>query len=162
MKWILSWECVRHFAVRNAEQTGVSLLTIKNVQPKKDNAVCYRLLNWNYSSCFEDFNVLFYENNKYFLELKKSLFIMRDRQSMNRSFPFYMFEYIFVIYFAAPCRFLLSVFWLSNVTFCKFWISVCDLKSVCRRNLFETRLQWFKQNWTCRRKLLSLHQTGLW
>ena len=159
MQWILSRECVRQFAVRNAEQTSVSPLTIKNVQPTKDNAVCYWLLNWNYSSSFEDFSVLFYENNKYFFELKESLFIMRDRPSMNRnirSFPFYMFECIFVMFFAAPCRLLLSVFWLSNVTFYKFWISVCDLDSVCRRNLFETRRQCFKQNWTCRRKLFSL------
>ena len=35
------------------------------VQLKMDSAVCYRLLNCNYSPNFEDFSILCYNNKKY-------------------------------------------------------------------------------------------------
>ena len=52
------------------------------VQPRKDGAVCHHLLNCNYLPTFVDFTVLCHEIKKYLLELKESLFIMRDRPSM--------------------------------------------------------------------------------
>ena len=70
-------ECVRHLAVRSGEHTGISLLTNKGVQPRKDSAVYHHLLNCYYSPTFEDFSVLCHENKKYLLELKESLLIMR-------------------------------------------------------------------------------------
>ena len=76
-------ECVRHLAVRNGEHIGISPLTNKRVQPRKDSSVCHHLLNCNYSATFEDFSVLCHEHKKYFLELKESLLIIRDRPSMN-------------------------------------------------------------------------------
>ena len=88
-------ECVRHLAVRSGEHIGISPLTSKRVQPRKDSAVCHYLLNCNYSPTFEDFSVLCHDNKKYLLELKESLLIMRDRPSMNRnvrSAPLYLFE----------------------------------------------------------------------
>ena len=88
-------ECVRHLAVRSGEHIGISPLTSKRVQPRKDSAVCHHLLNCNYSPTFEDFSVLCHDNKKYLLELKESLLIMRDRPSMNRnvrSAPLYLFE----------------------------------------------------------------------
>ena len=88
-------ECVRHLAVRSGEHTGISPLTNKRVQPRKDSAVCHRLLNCSYSPTFEDFSDRCHENNKYLLELKESLLIMRDRLSMNRnvrSAPLYLLE----------------------------------------------------------------------
>ena len=36
-------ECVRHLAVRSAEHIGISSLTNKRVQPRKDSAVCHHL-----------------------------------------------------------------------------------------------------------------------
>ena len=72
-------ECVRHLAVRSGEHIGISPLTKKRVQPRKDSAVCYHLLNCNYSPTFEDFSFLRHENKKYLLELKESLLIMRNR-----------------------------------------------------------------------------------
>ena len=63
---------VRHLAVRSGEDIGISPLTNKRVQPRKDSAVCHHLLNWNYSPTFEDFSVLCNENKKYLLELKKA------------------------------------------------------------------------------------------
>ena len=74
-------ECVRHLAVRSGEHIGISPLTNKRVQPRKDSAVCHHLLNCNYS--LEDFTVLCHENKKYILELKESLLIISDRPSMN-------------------------------------------------------------------------------
>ena len=55
-------ECVRHLAVRLGEDTAVSPLTNKKVQPRKDSAACHDLLNCNYSPSFEDpsvFSTLF-------------------------------------------------------------------------------------------------------
>ena len=72
-------ECVRHLALRSGEHIGISLLINKMVQPRKDSAVYYRLLNCNYSPSFEDFSGLRHENKKYLLELKESLLVMRDR-----------------------------------------------------------------------------------
>ena len=88
-------ECVRHLAVRSGEHIGISPLTNKREQPRKDSAVCQHLLNCNYSLTFEDFRVLCHENKNYLLELKESLLIMRDRPSTNRnvrSASLYLFE----------------------------------------------------------------------
>ena len=51
-------ECVTHLAARSSEHIGISPLTNKRVQPRKDSVVCYHLLNCNYSPIFEDFSVL--------------------------------------------------------------------------------------------------------
>ena len=40
--------CVRHLAVRSSEHIGISPVTNKRVQPRKDSAVCHHLLNCNY------------------------------------------------------------------------------------------------------------------
>ena len=102
-------ECVRHLAVRSGEPIGISPLTNKRVQPRKDSDVCHHFLNYNYSPTFEDFSILCHENKKYLLELKESLLIMRDRPSMNRkvrSAPLYLFESVLVTLFAVLCGLL--------------------------------------------------------
>ena len=106
--------CVRHFAVKSAEHIGISPLTNKRIQPRKDSAVCHHLLNCIYSPTFEDFNVLCNENNKYLLELKESFFMMRDRPSVNpnvRSAFLYQFKWVLVTLFAALRGLLQSVFY---------------------------------------------------
>ena len=113
-------ECVRHLAEGNGEHIGISPLTNKRVQPRKDIAIYHHLLNYNYSATFEDFSVLCHENKKYLLELKESLLIMRDRPPMNRnvrSAPLYLFEWIFIALFAALCGLLWSVFYLFYVNY---------------------------------------------
>ena len=47
-------ECTRNLAVR----IGVSPLTNKRVQLRKNNVVCHHLLNYNCSPTFEDFSAL--------------------------------------------------------------------------------------------------------
>ena len=101
-------ECVRRLAVRSGENIGISPLTNRMVQPRKESAVCRHLLNCNYSPTFKDFSVLCHENKKYRLKLKESLFIMRDRPTMNRnisSTPLYLFERVLVALFATFCGF---------------------------------------------------------
>ena len=78
-------EYVRHLAVKNGEHIGISPLTNKMVQLRKDSAACHHLLNCSYSPTFEDFSVMCRKNIKYLLELKESLLIMRDRPSMIRN-----------------------------------------------------------------------------
>ena len=45
-------------ALRSSEHIGVSPLTNKGVQPRKDSAVCHNLLNCKYSPTLEDFSGL--------------------------------------------------------------------------------------------------------
>ena len=66
-------ECVRHLVVRSGEHIGISPLTNKRVQPKKDNTACHHLLNCNYSTVFEDFSVMCHEIKSTFKNWKKTL-----------------------------------------------------------------------------------------
>ena len=68
--WLSNGECIRHLAVRSCEQIGLSLLTNKRVQPRKDSDVCHQLLNCNYFLTFVDFSVLCHENKKFLLVLR--------------------------------------------------------------------------------------------
>ena len=78
-------ECVRHLAGGSGEHIGISPLTNKKVQPRKNIAISHHLLNYNYSATFEDFSVLCHENKKYLLELKESLLIMIGRPPIHRN-----------------------------------------------------------------------------
>ena len=78
--------CVRYLAVRSGKHTGISTLTNKRVQPRKNSGVYHHLLNCNYSPTFEDFSVLCRENKKYLLESKESLLIMIDIPLMNQKY----------------------------------------------------------------------------
>ena len=66
-------EWVRYLEIKNVEHIGLSTLTDKRVEHRKDSAVCNHLLNCNYSSTFEDFSLLCHKNKKHFLEPKESL-----------------------------------------------------------------------------------------
>ena len=86
-------ECVRHLNVRTGEHIRISPLTKKKVKPK-GSAASDHLLLCNHSPSFENFSVLTKENNKFLLELKESLLIMRDKSSLNRnirSAPLHLF-----------------------------------------------------------------------
>ena len=66
-------ECIRHLAVRSGEDIGISCLTNKRVQGRKDIAVFHHLLDCIYSPTFGEFSVLCHENKKYLLEQRESL-----------------------------------------------------------------------------------------
>ena len=88
------FECVKHFNVRNGEDIGISPRTKKQVKPK-NSSVASHLLFCNYSASYDDFNILVRENKTFFLELKKSLLIMRKEPSLNKNItspPLYLFN----------------------------------------------------------------------
>ena len=76
-------KCMRHLNVRIAEHIGISPLTSKQVKPK-NSSVADHLLLCNLSASYDDFNILTREN-KFLLELKESLLIMRDKPYLNRN-----------------------------------------------------------------------------
>ena len=86
-------ECVRHIAGRSGEHIGISPLTNKRVQRRRDSGVCHHLLNFSYSRI-----VLCHENKKHLLEIKESLLIIRDRPSVNRNVRFSIFLNEFLSY----------------------------------------------------------------
>ena len=91
-------ECVSHPAVRSGEHIGISHLTNKSVQPRKNSAVYYNQL---IATIKPRFNILVcHENKKYLLELEENLLIMRDRLSMNQNV-----RCLFYIKLVTICRF---------------------------------------------------------
>ena len=77
-------ECVRHLNVRIGEHIGISPLTKKQVKPK-NSSVNDHLLLCNQSASYDNFSILTRENEKFLLELKESLSLMRDKPSLNRN-----------------------------------------------------------------------------
>ena len=67
---------------------GVSPLTSK-VKPSsiytKNTAVKEHMLSCNHRVCMDDFSILAHAESTFFLELKESLFIMRDNPVLNRT-----------------------------------------------------------------------------
>ena len=87
-------KCVRHLKVRIGEHGGISPLAKKQVKPL-NSSVADHLLFCNHSASYDDFNILMRENKKFLIELKESLFLMRDKPSLNRnitSSPLQLFD----------------------------------------------------------------------
>ena len=77
----------RHFKVRACEHAGISPLTGKRLasNPYQTSAVKEHMLTCNHVVSFEDFSILANSNNNFHLELKESLFIMRDNPVLNKN-----------------------------------------------------------------------------
>ena len=71
--------------VRSAKNIGISPLTFRKVKPSKEVVVRDRLLNGNNIPSFGEFTNLAYGHHKSILEIKESLFIMRDRPVLNNN-----------------------------------------------------------------------------
>ena len=87
-------DCVRHLNVRTGEHIGITPLTRKQVKPKYSSVINHLIL-CNHSASYDDFGILTRENEKFLLELKERLLIMRDKPSLNRnitSTPLYLFD----------------------------------------------------------------------
>ena len=85
---------MRHLNVRIGELIGISLLTRKQVKPK-NSSLADHLLLCNHSASYNDFSILTRENEKFLLELKENLLIIRDKPSLNMkitSAPLYLFD----------------------------------------------------------------------
>ena len=77
-------ECMRHLNVRIGEHIGILSLIRKQVKPK-NSSVANHLLLCNHSASYDDFSILTRQNKTFLVELKESLLIMRDKQSLNRN-----------------------------------------------------------------------------
>ena len=75
----------RHFKVRVSEHQGVSPRTGKPVKGTLSTSVRDHMLVCDHKVVHEDFKFLGNESNRYFLELKESLFIKRDKPSLNKN-----------------------------------------------------------------------------
>ena len=75
----------RHMKVRISEHQGVSPRTGKRVKGTLSTSVRDHMLNCNHTVAWEDFPIIGRESNHYLLETKESLFIKRDKTSLNRN-----------------------------------------------------------------------------
>ena len=75
----------RHFKVRVSEHQGVSPRTGKPVKGTLSTSVRDHMLVCDHKVVHEDFKFLGNEPNRYLLELKGSLFIKRDKPSLNNN-----------------------------------------------------------------------------
>ena len=74
-----------HFKVRVSKHWGVSQRTGKPVKGTLSTSVRDYMLVCDHKVVHEDFKILGNESNRYSLELKESLFIKRDRPSLNKN-----------------------------------------------------------------------------
>ena len=75
----------RHFKVGVSEHQGVSPRTGKPVKGTLSTSVRDRMLVCDHKVVHEDFKFLCNESNRYLSELKESLFIKRDKPSLNKN-----------------------------------------------------------------------------
>ena len=68
-----------------SEHQGVSPRTGKHLKGTLSTSVRDDMLDCNHMVDWEDFKVLGRESNHWFLEIKESLFIKRDRPSLNKN-----------------------------------------------------------------------------
>ena len=75
----------RHMKVRVSEHQGVSPRTGKHLKGTLPTSVRDHMLDCNHIVTWDDFKVLGREYNHWLLEIKKSLFIKRDRPLLNKN-----------------------------------------------------------------------------
>ena len=81
--------------VRAGEHIGISPITNKRTKASNNSAICDHLLLCNNTPSFDEFSVLAHGKNKFLLEIKESLLIMRDSPVLNKSVssaPLYLFD----------------------------------------------------------------------
>ena len=75
----------RHMKVRVSEHQGVSPRTGKHLKRTLSTSVRDHILDCNHVVAWNDFKILGRESNHWLLEIKESLFIKRDRPSVNKN-----------------------------------------------------------------------------
>ena len=75
----------RHMKVRISVHQGVSPRTGKNIKGTLSTSVRDHMLFCDHVISYDNFSILGCESNHYLLELKESLFIKRDRPSLNKN-----------------------------------------------------------------------------
>ena len=75
----------RHMKVKVSEHQGVSPRTGKHLKGTLSTSMKDHMLDCNHIVVWDDFEVLGRESNHWLLEIKESLFIKRDRPSLNKN-----------------------------------------------------------------------------
>ena len=75
----------RHMKVRVSEYQGVSPRTGKHLKGTFSTSVRDHMLDYNHIVAWDDLKVLGRESNHWLLEIKESVFIKRDRPSLNKN-----------------------------------------------------------------------------
>ena len=75
----------RHMKVRVSEHQGVLPQTGKHLKGTLSTSMRDHMLDCNHMVAWDDFKVLGRESNHWLLEIKESLFIKRDRPSLNKN-----------------------------------------------------------------------------
>ena len=75
----------RQLKVRVSEHQGVSPRTVKIVKGTLFTSVRDHMLECDHIVTWDDFKVLGRESNHWLLEIKESLFIKRDKPSLNKN-----------------------------------------------------------------------------
>ena len=75
----------RHMKVRVSEHQGVSPRTGKHLKGTLSTSVRDHMRDCNHMVVWDDFKVLGRESNHWLLEIKESLFIKRDKPSLNKN-----------------------------------------------------------------------------
>ena len=78
----------RYMKVRVSEHQGVSPRTGNHLKEILSTSVRDHKLDCNHIVAWDDFKVLGRESNHWLLEIKESLFIKRDRPSLNKNIYF--------------------------------------------------------------------------
>ena len=74
--------------VRVLEHQGVSPRTGKHLKGTFSTSVRDHMLDCNHMVAWDDFKVLGRESNHWLLEIRESLFIKRDKPSLNKNIYF--------------------------------------------------------------------------
>ena len=85
-------ETERHLFVRASEHLGITPLTQKGVKNPKKSAIMDHILLEGHNATYDDFSILFPENNQFKLHLKVPLLIKRDKPELNRNIYTHPFE----------------------------------------------------------------------
>ena len=75
----------RHMKVRVSEHQGISARTGKHFKGTLSTSVRDHKLDWSHIVAWDDIKVLRRESNQWLLEIKETLFINRDRPSLNKN-----------------------------------------------------------------------------
>ena len=102
----------RHMKVRVSDHQGVSPRTGKHLKGTLSTSVRDHMLDCNHVVAWDDFKVLGRESNHWLLEIKESLFIKRDRPSLNKNFT--------------PRNFFYFSFMMSIINFNSFYLLLLD------------------------------------
>ena len=118
----------RHMKIRVPEHQGVSPRTGKHLKGTLSTSVKDHMLDYNHIVAWHDFKILGRESNHWLVEIRESLFIKRDRLSLNKNiyfqelFIFYLYDVRYKILIAFICCYWIVV---CNCKFSRFLISSC-------------------------------------